>query len=326
MTVFDREDAFEREYVSQLSSKLSAVNSRAAAVALFGIKPATMKSKATDLDSMASTRVPEDGLSLLSTESGTDSFNFELPEIAPMMPVRSGSRKSRRPSGAVAGGVSNTSVASLLMKSKTAVVATDAPVTLQEQEEVKVASAPMRPPGNFAVAPVKKSWADQTLDDDEADAAPAAACSVGSTGHPELCSRPCMHVATAAGCAVGACCEYCHMDHPKRAAHLDKRHRELLREMSPADWGSMFIPIVRRKVVAIDQSGAGMAILEQICAAAQIPFDIAETSPARHQRMLVLTLRAMSLRALISAMHRSLPHIDEDLSASLTRHLRGLFA
>lgn len=65
-------------------------------------------------------------------------------------------------------------------------------------------------------------------------------------------------------------------------------------------------------------------MLEKICNMAQIPVNAVETSPLRHQRMLVLTLRAMTLRALISALQRGLPSVDEELCRTLTLHLRGL--
>ncbi|CAJ1432594.1 unnamed protein product [Effrenium voratum] len=55
--------------------------------------------------------------------------------------------------------------------------------------------------------------------------------SPGSMGHPEICRRSCMHF-IAGACSSGAQCQYCHLPHHHRPAHLDKRQRELLRSLS----------------------------------------------------------------------------------------------
>lgn len=61
-------------------------------------------------------------------------------------------------------------------------------------------------------------------DDGESD---SGRYSKGTRGHPEVCKRPCVHF-FARGCALGASCNYCHAEHPKRPISLDKAQRRLL--------------------------------------------------------------------------------------------------
>lgn len=60
-------------------------------------------------------------------------------------------------------------------------------------------------------------------DDGESD---SGRYSKGTRGHPEVCKRPCVHFAR--GCTLGASCNYCHAEHPKRPISLDKAQRRLL--------------------------------------------------------------------------------------------------
>jgi hypothetical protein len=53
----------------------------------------------------------------------------------------------------------------------------------------------------------------------------------GSLGHPELCNRPCLFFA-GGSCANGNDCTFCHLHHPGRQTHLDKRNRLAFMSMS----------------------------------------------------------------------------------------------
>ncbi|CAE8651011.1 unnamed protein product [Polarella glacialis] len=66
----------------------------------------------------------------------------------------------------------------------------------------------------------------------------------GSIGHPELCRRPCIYFAEGK-CVNGDKCGYCHCPHGQRPAHLDRRHRELLRSLSSAERLSVVVPLLR---------------------------------------------------------------------------------
>lgn len=69
---------------------------------------------------------------------------------------------------------------------------------------------------------------------------------IGSVGHPELCARPCIYFA-AGFCANGVSCGYCHHNHEARSAHLDKRHRALLRTLPEEDRLALLLPVLRRR-------------------------------------------------------------------------------
>lgn len=55
--------------------------------------------------------------------------------------------------------------------------------------------------------------------------------SLGSCGHPDFCCRPCLFLARGV-CRHGSACLFCHHPHARRPTRLDKRHRQLLRQIS----------------------------------------------------------------------------------------------
>jgi len=50
---------------------------------------------------------------------------------------------------------------------------------------------------------------------------------VGSIGHPEMCKKPCLFFQSGQ-CGHMANCGFCHLAHPHRASHVDKRNRDLM--------------------------------------------------------------------------------------------------
>jgi len=152
-------------------------------------------------------------------------------------------------------------------------------------------------------------------------------CSLGSVGHPELCSRPCLYFAMGS-CESGTSCEYCHMAHSKRPAHLDKRHREMLRSMPPLEWAALTLPILQQKVAAVDDSFETQAMLGGIAAQCGIPLgSVSASMPQRSQRILILTLTSMSLKSLLSVVQHGLSqhgHRVEEAVDALLLHLRKL--
>jgi len=169
------------------------------------------------------------------------------------------------------------------------------------------------------------SWADASEDcvDGGVVAAPSTGgCSRGSVGHPELCNRPCLYFA-AGTCTNGKDCDYCHMVHSKRPAHLDKQHREMLRSMSAQEWASLVMPILRRKLESVNHSPETLSILADIASFGGVQVGSEPAAmPRRSQRMLVLTLRSMSLKALLSAVQRCLAQHDQQLEAMFDALLR----
>ncbi|CAJ1393384.1 unnamed protein product [Effrenium voratum] len=70
--------------------------------------------------------------------------------------------------------------------------------------------------------------------------------SAGSSGHPELCFKPCLYLAYGS-CPSGTSCNFCHLPHPNRAKY--GRDRELLRQLSEADLLGLILPHLRAKKI-----------------------------------------------------------------------------
>ena len=78
----------------------------------------------------------------------------------------------------------------------------------------------------------------------------AGEVSLGSLGHPFMCRRPCVYVAThRANCPKGSNCTYCHLRHPQRRSTFDKRQREYLRSLSDAEMLSVLLPQLKTKAL-----------------------------------------------------------------------------
>eukprot|EP00434_Breviolum_minutum_P012413 symbB.v1.2.010933.t2/scaffold722.1/size169129/10 len=75
----------------------------------------------------------------------------------------------------------------------------------------------------------------------------AEAANPGSVWHPDLCARPCMFFQNGR-CTHGSNCAFCHLNHEKRAIHLDKRNRQILKDLSGEEFLQIVLPEVRRKL------------------------------------------------------------------------------
>jgi len=167
-------------------------------------------------------------------------------------------------------------------------------------------------------------------------AAGAAEQNPGSLGHPHLCLRPCLFFA-AGECSSGDSCHYCHLSHERRPAHLDKKHREMLRDMPLQTCAWLMLPVLRRKVEDFPASPAGaLAFLDQLAAGCglAVPGYVAEQERAlpglkRQHRALVTAMKSMSLRLLAVAVGHALgqhrPQFD-DAMVQLLGHLRQAVA
>lgn len=163
----------------------------------------------------------------------------------------------------------------------------------------------------------------------------------GSIGHPELCPRPCLYFPTGQ-CANGARCNFCHMLHPKRPAHLDKRHRVMLKEMLFSECVTLMMPILRQKVHALQCDAEAIKLLDALEAAA---FSGARSPGAPCQgssgpgafsgnsggvssssiHALQTALRAMSMRSLLAMLHRAAvaeASVERAAIDCLMQHLR----
>jgi len=155
----------------------------------------------------------------------------------------------------------------------------------------------------------------------------------GSIGHPELCPRPCLFY-PAGTCVNGTECNFCHFAHPRRAAHLDKRHRAMLRDMPFSDCLATVLPILKERVQSLSFGPEVVRQLEVLAADVASGECVGDdgasvksggTSRATQENAWLKTaLRAMSVRSLLMMLRRATaaptsggenPLIDDVLSS-----------
>jgi len=160
----------------------------------------------------------------------------------------------------------------------------------------------------------------------------------GSFGHPDFCSRACLYYAHG-DCSNGRSCSFCHMQHPKRSAHLDKRHREMLKDMSLVDRAQLIFPVLQEKVERLHLGSQAAELLdrlwEDVDASAPLEATAESTHPGnreggRVQRMnkrsLAIVLRAMTVRSLVLMLNGRGDHDDgnppQECVRSFLQHCR----
>lgn len=84
------------------------------------------------------------------------------------------------------------------------------------------------------------------------------ACNPGTRGHPQLCARPCVSFFKGF-CAAGRSCGHCHMTHPHRMSHLDRRNRDLLKVLSFYERVQLFQPLVEGRLDELAATGPEVA-------------------------------------------------------------------
>ena len=117
----------------------------------------------------------------------------------------------------------------------------------------------------------------------------------GSAGHPELCRRPCLHFA-AGYCGHGSTCNFCHEDHPQKAAKLDKKQREIMQNLHSKEAAALIVEYVKARVW---QAGIeGGQILVDWLEAEGAGADVTSIQP-RDLRHLRKTLSRLNLYSLL---------------------------
>ncbi|CAJ1406298.1 unnamed protein product [Effrenium voratum] len=124
--------------------------------------------------------------------------------------------------------------------------------------------------------------------------APTPALSTGSVGHPQVCRRPCVHLAKGA-CHSGSACGYCHSPEHRRAIP-DKRDRQALGAMCEAQLLDLIIPHLRRLTeTQFYQAKPLVEVLERELAVRHMPKKASEEDIKRLER----TLRRMRVSGLV---------------------------
>jgi len=164
------------------------------------------------------------------------------------------------------------------------------------------------------------------------DCSIAQASNLGSLGHPELCPRPCLYFARGQ-CANGSSCDFCHLPHPKRPSHLDKRHREMLKRMPFAESVSVAMPVLREKARSLSLRTEVMELLnelEEVANRSLVSGEHGAASRSRppkrsgRSRNLQGAMRGITLRSLLTALHCSDLPGDSPERAALADLLRSL--
>lgn len=152
------------------------------------------------------------------------------------------------------------------------------------------------------------SWAD-AVDDDVAQhrrqLTLAQAGNRGSFAHPDLCARPCLNFMRGS-CDRGDSCGFCHQAHTKRPAHLDKRHRDLVKSMSRDRFLASTQDLLRSKLSALGLSAD--EIQEFLRDTQLMPRSQQAGSANRAMRMLLHSLASLPLRAFLQCLQISDEH------------------
>lgn len=149
----------------------------------------------------------------------------------------------------------------------------------------------------------------------------------GSVGHPFLCSRPCLYFVSGT-CANGGSCAFCHMRHPKRAAHLDKKHRDILRALPVARAKALMLPVIWQKVSEVDASSPSQRAFAEFAHAHDVDDFALPHRMSRPERALVGTLNSLGLKTTLTMFQRTAEGAGEDRCTAaveaLVRELRGI--
>jgi hypothetical protein len=119
----------------------------------------------------------------------------------------------------------------------------------------------------------------------------------GSIGHPELCPRPCLYFARG-GCARGADCEYCHLEHSKKPSHLTKRNRETLKAARFEELLALSLPLLREKVQKLGLNPDVLQVLDDVAGRIRI-------RRTRALQKLGDALGSLQLRTLLTTLRRT---------------------
>ncbi|CAE7387209.1 Pka-R2 [Symbiodinium natans] len=126
-----------------------------------------------------------------------------------------------------------------------------------------------------------------------------APASAGSMGHPELCQRPCVHVAAGRNCEEGDACGFCHVPH-SHAHKMDKRQRRIIQEMPKADFLHLALQLLKDKAETMQHRGTevlfGILETEMHSEGTSVP---EMTTPSRLPRALMRCMREASFSTVV---------------------------
>ena len=127
----------------------------------------------------------------------------------------------------------------------------------------------------------------------------------GTFGHPELCSRPCVHICKSGGCPMGMTCSYCHLPHRVARVNLDKKQRRVLCQMSDQERLAAFLPVFRQRAAETGLLQKVELVIDMFTA--EITEALIQPAPSGMLRGLEKTAARMPLIQLASCCMKELP-------------------
>lgn len=143
----------------------------------------------------------------------------------------------------------------------------------------------------------------------------------GSIGHPEYCPRACLFYPQGK-CTNGSQCGFCHLPHPKRPAHLDKRHREIVKSMTFSECAALVVPIMMSKVVTTNMGTEMMGLLEALLRV----WPVGGSEVAKNLRALERSLWFLPFRTLAAMLHAKVPDRTRErvVVDAIMNHMRAV--
>lgn len=99
---------------------------------------------------------------------------------------------------------------------------------------------------------------------------------------------------------MGKDCDFCHLEHARRPSHLDKRHRQMMRELPVDEMLGLVVPVALDKARAMGVDDSSLALLENLSLlVAPDNCDRQVKPPQKSVGSLRSALRSLSLRTLL---------------------------
>eukprot|EP00746_Dinoflagellata_sp_MGD_P159393 gnl/MRDRNA2_/MRDRNA2_86686_c0_seq1.p1 gnl/MRDRNA2_/MRDRNA2_86686_c0~~gnl/MRDRNA2_/MRDRNA2_86686_c0_seq1.p1 ORF type:complete len:934 (+),score=149.52 gnl/MRDRNA2_/MRDRNA2_86686_c0_seq1:86-2887(+) len=138
---------------------------------------------------------------------------------------------------------------------------------------------------------------------------------VGSSGHPDVCRKPCKYF-WIGGCRNGEQCSFCHLPHTMHAPRLDKRHRYALEKLEPARLYEIFGNVVSLKAAKYRQGAMVSEVFQELhkraVAVESENGSNPNANPHRANRRMLGVLESMTLGHLL---HKLKGLLEQKLSA-----------
>ena len=83
----------------------------------------------------------------------------------------------------------------------------------------------------------------------------------GSLGHPQLCQRPCVHIAKGGSCFLGSACRFCHDVHRTAPLKMEQSQRELIQAMRQENVRTLLFPHIQKRLQKLELTEKAASLL-----------------------------------------------------------------